>query len=372
VTDQRLSPVYIILPTDEIGGAEKRLAGLFLHFQKRGRREVSLVLSHALRDRLLEQGDLKGLAPFTDRMQLFKPGDARRHLPPLLSRLHREDPGSVFHYVMISPLLVQRFLSPRTLFTITNAKLYLLSAKGKADILGGAARATRVDVLDHLLYQKMARGFAWKSGAFSVTPNSYVDLEHYQPASWEERTQAVVFTGLFSEEKQVFRLVDQLPSVLAGLERRGIAPPAVRLLGRETRSPGIAEQVARTLKRYDVTAGYDPNPAQVLRTAKAYLALQRASNYPSKALLEAMACGVLPIVTDTGTTRRLAHEDFALFLPREFTAEQLTEHLATILTMPRTTYEQRARAGRRVVEERFTIDSMAAYYAQLYEQLGAL
>lgn len=366
-----MSPVFIILPTDEIGGAEKRLTGLFAHFQKTGQRHVKLVASRALVERLLEQGDLQMLRGMTKEIVTFEPGDSRRHLPPLLAQLHRDDPGSVFHYVMISPLLVQRFRSPRTLFTITNAKLYLLSVKGKADILGGAARATRVDVLDHLLYQKMARGFAWKSGAFSVTPNSYVDLEHYTPASFSERTPTVVFTGLFSEEKQVFRLVDQLPEILRALEARGLKP-SVRLFGRETRTPGIAEQIKQTLAGYDVTATYEPNPAATLRTAKAYFALQRASNYPSKALLEAMACGVLSIVTDTGTTRRLAHEDFSFFVPREFSAAQMTEHLARILTMEKSEYEQRSRAARKVVEERFTIDSMAAYYAQLYEQLAAL
>lgn len=370
--DHHQSPVFIILPTDEIGGAEKRLAGLFVHLQKTGRTHVRLVASHGLVERLGEQGDLAALGALTSSIDSFEPGDARRHLPPLLSKLHRADPGSVFHYVMISPLLVQRFLSPRTLFTITNAKLYLLSAKGKADILGGAARSTRVDVLDHLLYQKLARGFAWKSGAFSVTPNSFVDLEHYQPARWEERTPTVVFTGLFSDEKQVFRLVDQLPDVLRGLEARGLKAPAVRLLGRETRTPGIGAQIARTLGAYDVTAAYDPSPATVLRTAKAYLALQRASNYPSKALLEAMACGVLPIVTDTGTTRRLANDDFALFVPREFSAEQMTAHLARILSMGRDEFERRSSAARALVEERFTIGSMAAYYLQLYEQLALL
>lgn len=367
-----MSPIFIILPTDQVGGAEKRLCGLFVHLQNKGHGHVKLVASRSLVDRLSEQGDLQALRRLTADTVVFEPGDARRHLPPLLSRLHREAPQSIFHYVMISPLLVQRFRSPRTLFTITNAKLYLLNVKGKADILGGAARATRVDVLDHLLYQKLARGFAWKSGAFSVTPNSYVDLEHYQPAPFTERKPIVVFTGLFSEEKQVFRLVDQLPEILRGLESRGIRAPAVRLFGRETRTPGIADQISRTLAGFDVTATYEPNPAATLRNATAYLALQRASNYPSKALLEAMACGVLPIVTDTGTTRRLANDDFSFFVPREFTADQMTSHLARILTMERNEFERRSAAARAVVEQRFTIDSMAAYYEQLYEQLAAL
>jgi glycosyltransferase involved in cell wall biosynthesis len=56
------------------------------------------------------------------------------------------------------------------------------------------------------------------------------------------------------------------------------------------------------------------NPFDVLARSKIFLSLQDKENYPSQALLEAMASGCAVIATDVGETRRLLDESCAILI----------------------------------------------------------
>lgn len=61
--------------------------------------------------------------------------------------------------------------------------------------------------------------------------------------------------------------------------------------------------------------GFASSPYQVLGRSKIFLSLQQNENYPSQALLEAMASGCAIIATDVGETRRILDESCAVLIP---------------------------------------------------------
>lgn len=363
------APVFIVLPTDAIGGAEKRFAGLWRYFQRHGERHVQLVVRRGLADHLR---GLTELAPFPEggfEIVDDEDGDWLGPMRRRLAALHRAHPGAVFHFVLVSPVLVQRFRSPRTLYTCAASSLELFNWRGRLGVYAAVALASRIDALDDRVMRQLARLFPFKRGAMSATPNSFVDLEAY--ASAPVKRDRLAFLGLFSEEKQIFRLVDALPAIDARLKAAGLRPE-FRLMGRETRTPGVAEVCAKLRPGVDVEVTYEANPARVLREAKVFFSLQRQSNYPSKSLLEAMACGCVPVVTDVGTTRRLAREDFAVYLPRDFSPADAADACLKAMTLPEAERARREAAMRELLARDFSLASMAAYFRMLYDQLALL
>lgn len=355
-------PVFLCLPTLGIGGAEKRFAGLWRHLRtRRGWDRLTLVVSepaHALLASLPE------LQPFpADGVAIF-PRTLREHL----ARLHRQEPGAVFHYVMVGPMEVQSFATPRTLHSQPAASLRLFNWKGRLTAWLAALLATRVDVLDREVYRQFAGGLPFKRGAFSVTPGSYVDLDYFRP-SFPKRNR-LVFTGNFIAEKGLFSLLEALPETVRRLRAEGFGDAEFCLLGREQER--VTQWCRRFGRELNVRAWFEPDPRTVLAEARVCFSLQRETNYPSKALLEGMACGCLPVVTNVGATAEIAPRELAFYVPRDFTAAELAQACLAALRLPDSAVELRGEAVRTFLQERFSIDAMADYYAFLYRQLAAL
>lgn len=362
------SPVYIVLPTPAIGGAEKRFAGLWRHFQMTGYTRAKLVLRRQLYEMLQRMPEL---APMPEGQVEIVDDEGvdgwRKPVRKRLRLLHSEDPRAVFHYVMVTPIDVQRFISARTLYTQPASSLEQFNAVGRAVAFSAVLTTSRVDVLEERVLEALARRLPFRRGVMSHTPSSFVDLDYYKPAT--AKRPRLVFAGLFSDEKQAFRLAAAIPTIDAKLRACGVADAEFRLLGRETRSPGVAELCANAVG-VDVKAWFEPNPAAVLSEARVFFSLQRQTNYPSKALLEGMACGCIPVVTDVGTTRRIATDDFAYFVPRDFTADELADACVRALSLEEGAYQKRVAFMREFLKKHFSVETMAAYFRGLYEELS--
>lgn len=362
--------VYIILASPAIGGVEKRLAGLFLHLVAHGQ-DVRLVISRELLEQLRRSREHSGVDRHATRIHPFDGGaDSFRALGRHLRPIFTDAPRGVFHYGLASPLRLHRSRSKRTLFTIPNASLTQYNARGLAEVYGGILRATRVDVLDPAVYAKLASRFPWRRGSFSLTPGSYVDLDLFKPLPGSQKRDVIAFCGLFSDEKQAPRLVSVLPQLLSRLDAAGFPDAQVWLLGRDP-AGDVTRRVAE-LSTPRVRAWFDPDPRVHLSQAKVFLSLQRSTNHPSKALLEAMACGCTPIVTDTRDSRRSAPEHLAHYVPREFSADDLARAAIHVLRRTPAELDEHADRMRTFLAANFSLDTMAAYYAQLYDQLRAL
>lgn len=372
-------PVYIVLPVSggPAGGAEKRFTQLWCHLL----REAALPYEPrlVLEDRLLESLSRATEFPeLTTSRSLVVPVDARTLSPMGLRAFsrarQREDARSVFHYVLVAPA-PSRAVGKRTLYSITAARIDRINfnTTARALLYASALNSARIDTLDPKVRRHLSTLFPWKQSSISVTPNTSIDLEHYAPGPFEKRRNRLVFLGTFLRKKQAFRLLDQLPEIDATLRKAGIADPEWAFIGRDNAGEGESAVARCTSLREErginVSAFYSDNPQEELQQSKIFFSVQFLENYPSKSLAEALACGVHPIITDVGQSRRMATEDFASFVSREFTAREISEKCVAVLALDRDTYDAKVAAARSFAAKHFSVGTMVAYYRQLHETL---
>ena len=238
--------------------------------------------------------------------------------------------------------------------------------QGRALVWASAAVAGHVDVLEPVVVEPLRRGLFFRSRHISMTSNSFVDSDMYRP---KHKRNLLVFCGLFHPEKQAHRLAAALPTVVARLAEADVRDVAFAFCGRDASDARLADAVCDLKLSIPVSVGYEPNPGGLLAEAKVFFSLQRTTNYPSKSLLEAMSSGCVPIVTDVGSTRRIATDDFAQFVPKDFTPEQVASAATTILTFDAATFDRYSSAARAFAMTRFSVEAMASYYENIYSSL---
>lgn len=360
----------IVLPTDAIGGAEKRLAELWVYLRKTRPTKHRLVVSRPLLEHLRQIADFRPvLDACIDELVVHEPSSAGRQAA--LRRLTHAGAVEVWHAVMVPPLRLGLTHPLATVFSVPIARLELLNLRGRMSVIGGAAFADRVDVLDPGLTGQLQQLLPWKREAIENTPGSQVDLEAYRPLPFEEKENTLVFCGLLSRAKNADRLLEALPELHAGLEREGLKNLRYVFLGRDTEELRFYERVKVAKAALPVEAWFEPNPARVLERAKVFFSVQPITNYPSKSLLEAMACGALPVVTDVGESRRIAQPEFAKFIRGDFGGADLISPCVELLRLPRAPFELMVERARRFVSERFSLEASARYYTSLYANAAA-
>ncbi len=360
-----MAPIHIVLPTPAMGGAEKRFLGLFLGLLG-DLPELRLVADGRLLQAARRSDELAGLRQdLGPRVSTF--GPERFSLQRALARAFAASPRSVFHYVLVPPPLAQWFPSRRTVFTIPLSGLNLYGSVGRASLYAGALVAARTDFLDQGVHDAVATKLPWLRRRFSVTPGSFVDTGFYEPLPAADKKPIVTFVGLFSHEKQAFRLVDALPRTAELLRESGHSSVAFRLFGRDSGEESLSERVAAISRTVDVQASFEPDPRKPLARAKVFLSLQRNTNYPSKSLLEALACGALPVVTRVGDSHRMVPDGIAEWIPRDFTPADLARAIGRILSLSDDVFDARVRAVRDHLERHFSFTAMARYYRGLWE-----
>jgi glycosyltransferase involved in cell wall biosynthesis len=364
-----LPTVFLCLPTSAIGGAEKRFSGLWRYLSQQRQVDVVLVVQRALLDALSRLPELNPLPLNVSTFEVAPHESPRSALRKKLTRLHEGNPDAIFHYVMMGPAEVQRFSSQRTLFSEPVASLSLFNWKGRLSSRMAAMLATKTDVLDASVREDLLRYLPAKAADITVTPGSFVDLEAYRPAP--VTLNRLTFIGLFTTSKQAFRLARAVPAMDRALKRAGVADAQFRFLGRETQQPGVREILAECGQDIDASSEFEFDPGRILAQSKVVFGLQQITNYPSKALLEGMAAGALPIVTDVGETRRIATEDFAQFVSRDFTDDEIAEACVRHMTLDESVRQARVVRMREHLRRFFSIEAMADYYLGLYRGLAS-
>lgn len=355
----------IVLPTDAIGGAEKRLTELWAALRRTRPERHVLVLSTKLLAHLAAMREFSTeLSRFHEDVVVHEPGDQARRRA--MNRFR--DRADVWHLVMSSPLAYGLVRPTRTVFTVPIASMNLLNVRGRVALQAGAAFADVVDVLDPGLTDDLRTLLPWKRQSIHNTPGSQIDLNAYRPLSFDKKRNVLVFCGLLSRAKNADRLLACLPEVHARLLAEGHRDLEYLFLGRDTPELEFYARAREMAKRVPVSARFEPNPASVLSEAKVFFSVQPLTNYPSKSLLEGIACGALPVVTDVGDSRRIADDTFAQFVPGQFTAADLGEACVRTLALSTRQFDERVEAGRRFISSRFSLEAAATYYSGLYAE----
>ena len=200
----------------------------------------------------------------------------------------------------------------------------------------------------------LQRGIAGEK--IAVPSGSAIDAEQYQPSPAKE--PRVVFIGRLIEDKNPVLFLEALPAILR-------AVPAARffLLGDGPLRPQVEQALDRLRLRRFVELGFRADLAPVLGKARVFVSLQRQDNYPSQSLLEAMACGAVPVATDVGLTWKLVDETTGIRVKPD--PGPIAEAVIALLQHPQRC-ERLGRAARQRVVEQHSDPQYRTYLGSLY------
>ena len=168
--------------------------------------------------------------------------------------------------------------------------------------------------------------------------------------------------------KQLCRLLDQVPSIyeairpLAGNDLQfyffghGSLESEIEIMMKEDRFTGLP-----------ITISYLEQPSEILAQSKVFFSLQWHNNYPSRSLIEAMAAGNIPLVTDVGQTRWLARPEFSYYVPGHFNREDMIRAVTEIYKTDPKELEEKSVMARQFILEHHTVEKMRDYYLGLYK-----
>jgi len=366
-----MKSVFIILSTTHIGGAEIRFAGLCDYFFKKNDAaspKVFLIVNPALNERLIEAGILRMGHPAILVEQLTEKNflTYRSNLKKAIKKYAKKN--DIIHFIGFSPLLRPR--SMKSLLSITHSNLNIGGVKQKYFIYLSALLADSIDVLDKEIFKKIKNIFFWKSKKIYLTSNSFCDPDLYKPVPIEEKKNWIVFLGRFTPVKQVEKLMTLLPLISEQLKDKMNIKPTFFFLGHgELEDTLLQIKQHDAFKNIDIEMYYEKKPYKILNQSRIFLSLQFHNNYPSRSLLEAMAAGNIPLVTDIGDTRSVAKPEFSYYVPENFVAEDLSREIIKIFELSDAERNEKIQLARYFIIAEHTVEKMKSYYEWIYKNM---
>jgi len=391
VTEQGPHPsvALVLINNTGIGGAERRFAQVYEGLRRRNA-PVALVINASLLARLREAGLLTAtdepalilpepMGRLAARLeQWMKPAGAAagvlafglRKLDyvlgcPIVFRWLRARRPQVMHVVLggvyvALPLQMLR-CTPPAVVSVTNPSLRgMVGAALGVKLFGLSLRRARiVDTLSNLIADAVRREGV-EAARIRVAPGSSVDTARFRPAS--AKRPWVVFSGRLIEEKNPALFIEACALVAGRL--RGTHPDLrFFVLG----DGPLRAEVERAIGRHGlqplVRVGWTDRVESILGEARVFVSLQRTDNYPSQALLEAMACGLAAVATDVGCTWKLVDETVGRRVAADPAA--VAGAVVELLSNPAQAAAMGQRARERVIRDH-SMEAYLDYVERLY------
>jgi glycosyltransferase involved in cell wall biosynthesis len=342
VSGHGVEVAMLLLNNSGVGGAERRFARAYQGLKKRNR-SVALIVNESLLTALKQMGVLDGAEPPALVIPEWM-GGLVRHVSGhpaarnaiqrgFLARIRQVAAfwlrkmdyamgcASVGWWVMRARPRVMHLVlggvyvalplqllggAPPAVVSVTNPSLRKMVGAKPALWLYRLAlrRASVVDALTDNIRQTLTReGIAGER--IRVPSGSCVDADRFRPAP--EKRRWVVFAGRLVPDKNPALFVEACAMVSPRV-------PDARffVLGEGVLQSEIDALVRRHGLEAVVEVGWTPRVGIILAEALVYVSLQREENYPSQALLEAMACGAAIVATDVGLTWKLVDESVGM------------------------------------------------------------
>ena len=379
----------VVINNTGIGGAEKRLARVFLYLSLRDP-DLYLVVNEGLEGRLRQAGiELAGnLFVLREKTQGVSRKEASVRLPRFIYSV-KDFIGASFYFGKMDYarwwLPLRRFIDQekiglihavlggvyvafplfwrkgiRSVISVVSLDLRLTigSRWGYPLYFLALRKCDRIDALSEGIRQSLFQNGLSESKVL-VSPCSFTDIRRYRPSP--QKRDWVVFAGRFVLEKNPVLFLKAIPRVLS------VFPKALFfLLGEGPLQKEIEREADRLGIRERARVGFLPDVGSILSESKVFVSLQKHNNYPSQSLLEAMACENAVVATDRGETNRLVTPDLGILVEED--EEELASAVIKLLQNEPKRREMGKRA-RATVEKEHYIERFADHLACLYRQL---
>lgn len=358
----------VILNNSGVGGAERRFAQVYEGLQSRNV-AIALAINESLLASLIQAGVLK---PGTTPAFLMKEPIGRRAVGlrkldyglgclSLARWLLRRRP-KLLHLVLggayvALPLQLLGWAPPAVLSVVCPSLRDMVgSALGLRLYRRALREACVVDALTEQIRDALEREGV-PPERIRVSAGSFVNTTRFRPAS--AKRPWVVFAGRLVPEKNPALFVEACTLV-----HKRVPYARFFMLG----DGPLRDQVEALVRDRGLEAvmeiGWRPRVEAVLGEALVFASLQRMDNYPSQALLEAMACGAAVAATDVGLTRKLVDERVGVRVAPS--AASVAEAIVHLLDDPGRASAMGLRGRERVMQQHST-EAYLDYLACVYE-----
>lgn len=196
--------------------------------------------------------------------------------------------------------------------------------------------------------------------------NGSVDTRRFKPVAEQVRDIDLLFVGSFRPLKGPDRVL-QVVENLVGAER-----PSLRavFLGNGELYDEIKQSIQKKNLQHIVSLmGYEENPAPYFQRSRILMMPSVSEGLPT-AMLEAMACGCVPVVSDVGNVTDAAwHQENAMVIDSWQNISAFTDAAAALLSDKRL-WNKLSEQGIKTVEENYTPQKQSLVAGQILHYLN--
>ncbi|MEM5831252.1 MAG: glycosyltransferase family 4 protein [Candidatus Aenigmatarchaeota archaeon] len=223
---------------------------------------------------------------------------------------------------IIHLILIQRSLLPFYLFLLFYRKIFVVLTVAWAIYIKGDLDPitkflsmilfSRANIID-LLYPSAAKNniFSKYSNKLRITPCSFTDYNEY--TSLNSKDNIISFVGRLIDQKRPFLFLEVIKS-LKSEDYDLIKNWKFVILGDGKLKREIIDFIEKNDLRDVCELSADYTSKNLLSRSKIFVTLQYPTNYPSQALLEAMACENAVIATRDEDTKRIINDENGLLV----------------------------------------------------------
>lgn len=370
--------IGLILVNTGIGGTERRFANLFNYVRSTSANSYLLALPRRLLrslcgQRLLSAGQ-PGVVPLFERW----PNSTYNRLPVRLcgrrrmlgldlalrtfvtrevnSKFAHYGGVDVLHYVLPSAVLSPALPdTPLVIEAVDSTHTHVKAKLVQNGLRGHACFNCLSDSIRQEYQSYLPPGR--DPNCVVAAPCSFID---YDKCHIGKKKNAVTFVGRMEQVKNPELFLRSLSLVAS--RQKGLESFMLGTGGRDGEIDRLIQNM--NLERV-VTRRFEPHPERILAQSRVFVSLQAHENYPSQALLEAMACGCAVVASDVGETAKLVTDDVGYRVPLD--AEAVADRIERLLERP-SMAEQMGAAAREKVMREHSIERFARHLERLYEK----
>jgi glycosyltransferase involved in cell wall biosynthesis len=367
--------VYLVFPSDRLAGCEKRLLGVACHLADSYPGVVINILAPS------------GLFQCLDDSLEFQHVHARhrliRHIfdgkvasyPDFWWKTFlfflRQPRDVIVHYPLNYPVFLKYLFNHFTVVSwVANALPSNLYEKGISKLLTFISflEADVVDVLNPSTFKTLSV-LNWLRGKTRLTDGgTHVDQSIYKPTF---KDYCVVFLGRLIPEKQGYRYLQSLPGVCSILRAKGVPVPFFYICGWGPEEETMINCLAREeYSNVPVEMLRTENPSELLARSMIFVSLQKSSNYPSKALAEAMMCGAFPVLTCSPDSELMVCKDLPhSMVPVDFSPSDIAFSIEKAWNANNSFGDALYTSISVAASKRFSVDVQSTYFSNVYGDL---
>lgn len=195
----------------------------------------------------------------------------------------------------------------------------------------------------------------------SFSNSSFID---YTKSFIDKKKPIVAFAAARFEKKKNAPLVIESANILLNQYR---CKAKFILMGGKGEKTTVEKMIEKYNLKNSISIRFEKKVESILSKSLIFLSLQDYSNFPSQALLEAMACGCAVIATDVGETRKLVDDEVGFLVNKD--SLEIADKIKFLLENKDIAIEMGRKAREKVLREQ-TIEKYGNYLLGIYRSLS--